>query len=266
MMRPYVLVIGLTLTFSALTTAGQIKEPLGLASIGAVEKEVREFYDSYGEDMRQARRENIAARYDDRGYYVVGNGAKRFVTFADSRERYLKRWTPPKSFNWRDLSFEVVSPDAVVVTGFFDHESTSSEKLAFSYTALLTKRSGKWLIRVEDESMSPVAYTSKDISGSRSAAGPYKYLFTAQPFASISAHRHSVDMKITVKSGQKFILMGDLNAAKVQRFDAGSTFTIPAGTWHVEWWETETVEEIEVVNPMKTERASPATPRTQGAQ
>jgi hypothetical protein len=68
-------------------------------------------------------------------------------------------------------------------------------------------------------------------------------------------------MKITVKSGRKYILMGDLDNAKVQRFEAGSTFVIPANTWHVEWWETETVEEIEIMAPTRTERATPTTPR-----
>jgi hypothetical protein len=222
----------------------------------AVEKEIRDFYDAYAADLLGAKRESIAARYDERGYYRMGNGSKRFVPMADVKEAYLKRWSPPKTFAWKDLSIEIMSPEAAVVTSLFDWETST-----LSYTALLTKRLGKWLIRVEDESMSPTLYAIKDISGSRSVPGPFKYTLTAQPTASISAHRHSVDMKITVKSGQKFILMGDLNATKVQRFDVGSTFTIPAGTWHVEWWETETVEEIEVVSPMKTERASPATPR-----
>jgi hypothetical protein len=68
-------------------------------------------------------------------------------------------------------------------------------------------------------------------------------------------------MKITVRFGRKFILMGDLDNARVQRFEAGSTFTIPANTWHVEWWEEDTLEDIEVVGPTRTERASPTSPR-----
>lgn len=52
--------------------------------------------------------------------------------------------------------------------------------------------------------------------------------------ASIAAHRHSVDMKITVREGRKFILMGDLENARVQVFEVGSTFVIPANTWHME--------------------------------
>lgn len=228
----------------------------------ATEREIREFYDSYAEDLRSARREAIANRYDRRGYFSLGNGRKQLVSFEESKNRYLNRWTGPKSFEWKDLSIEVLSPDAAVVTGLFDWQPISGEKATLSYSSLLTKQSGEWLIRVEDESISPVGYTTKPVSGSSSQPGLYKYILTAQPTASIAAHCHSVEMKITVRSGRKFILMGDLNNAKVQVFEAGSTFVIPAQTWHVEWWETETVEEIEVVAPMVTERASPSTPRT----
>jgi hypothetical protein len=36
---------------------------------------------------------------------------------------------------------------------------------------------------------------------------------------------------------------------------------IPAGVWHVEWFESDTITEIEIVAPWETERASPETPR-----
>jgi hypothetical protein len=72
-------------------------------------------------------------------------------------------------------------------------------------------------------------------------------------------------MKITVRFGRRFILMGDLDNARVQRFDAGSTFTIPANIWHVEWWEAETLEEVEGIGPMQTEHASSETTRQAAA-
>ena len=103
---------------------------------------------------------------------------------------------------------------------------------------------------------------TRRLAGNPSEAGPFRYYYQAPAGAGLAAHRHSVDMRITVRSGRKFILMGmDLEAARVQRFEAGSTFVIPAGTWHVEWWETDTLEEIDGVGPMRSERASPATPR-----
>ncbi len=73
-------------------------------------------------------------------------------------------------------------------------------------------------------------------------------------------------MNIKVISGRKLILMGDLDNAKVQVVEAGSSVLIPANTWHVEWWETETLEEISGTGPMKTERASPASPRIKALQ
>lgn len=103
---------------------------------------------------------------------------------------------------------------------------------------------------------------TRRLSGNPAEAGPFRYYYQAPAGASLAAHRHSVDMRITVRSGRKFILMGmDLESARVQRFDAGSTFVIPAGTWHVEWWETDTLEEIDGSGPMRSDRASPTTPR-----
>lgn len=229
--------------------------------LAAAEKEVREFYDAYAEDLRKHRTEAISDRYDSRGYFSLGNGSKRLVPFEESKKRYMTQWTGPKSFEWKDLSFEILSPTSASVIGLFQWESATGEKAVLSYTSVLSKQSGKWKIRVEDESSYPLDYSSKPILGDRNTPGPYKYLFTARAGASLSAHRHTAEMKITVKSGRKFILMGDLEVAKVQRFEAGSTFVIPANTWHVEWWETETVEEIEMIAPTKTERATPATPR-----
>lgn len=229
--------------------------------MAATEREIKAFFDAYGEDLRSARREAIADRYDRRGYYRLGNGQKTLVSFEDVKNRYLTRWMPSKSFEWKDLSIEVLSKDAANVVGLFDIQAMTGEKASFSYSALVVKQSSKWFIRIEDESLSPVLYTTETISGDRNKPGLYKYKLTAQPTASIAAHRHSVDMKITVRAGRKFILMGELENARVQVFEAGSTFVIPANTWHMKWWETETVEEIEIIAPMKTERASPSTPR-----
>jgi quercetin dioxygenase-like cupin family protein len=227
----------------------------------AAELELKQFFAEYGEDIRQARREAIANRYDSRGYFSVGNGVKSYLTFDETKERYLKRWTGPKSFEWKDLSFELLSPTSAAAAGLFDIEFANGQKATYSYSASLIKQSGKWKIRVEDESANTSGYTTRTTSGDRNTPGVWKYSLTAQPGAAISAHRHNSDMKVTVASGRKFILMGDLDTAKVQIFEKGSTFVIPANAWHVEWWETETVEEIEITVPMRTERASPATPR-----
>lgn len=230
------------------------------ASTSAV-TELKAFYEEYADDLRLGRREAIANRYDSRGYFRLGNGSKSLVSFEESKNRYMTRWTAPKAFDWKDLSFEILSPTSAAVIGLFDYQAATDEKATFSYSAVLNKRSDGWRIRIEDESFNTLGYTTTTIAGDRNKPGPYKYSLTAQPATAISAHRHTAEMKITVKSGRKFILMGDRDAAKVQRYDAGSTFVIPANTWHVEWWEDETVEEIEMTAPTKTERAIPSSPR-----
>lgn len=224
------------------------------------EREIKDFFDSYAEDLRLHRGEAIAARYDSRGYYRMGNGNKTLVSFEDNRKRFLDDWTKPKSFEWKELSIEILSPDAAVVTALFDWQIGASEPRLYSYTGVLTKRTGKWRIRLEDESGAPPVLTTR-VTGNSSVAGAFKYLYKGLAGASIAAHRHSVEQRVTVRSGRKFILMGDLTKATVQIFEAGSSFTIPANAWHVEWWETETIEEIEGTGPMLTERATPQTPR-----
>lgn len=211
--------------------------------------------------MRQNLREKIANLYDTSGCYILGNANKEFLSFEENRKFYLTKWTTPKYFEWKDISIEIISSEAAVVTALITLEKTTGEKMSYSYTGLLVKKSGEWRIRVEDESFNATGYTTKYISGNRSSIGPVKYLFTAQPGASIAAHSHSADMYIKVVSGRKYIMMGDLDNSKVQRFDAGASFVIPAHTWHLEWWEEETVEEIDIIAPFQTKRATPSSPR-----
>jgi ketosteroid isomerase-like protein len=120
--------------------------------IAAAEQEVRQFYESYADDLRQHRREGIADRYDRRGVYLMGNGQKRLVTFEDVKARYLTKWKGPRSFEWHDLSFEIVAPDIAVVLGRFEWHTEDGKTVNFSYTGVLVKRDGRWRIRVEDES------------------------------------------------------------------------------------------------------------------
>lgn len=225
------------------------------------EKEIILFYDSYADDLRKHRREAITNRYDNRGYFRVGNGTKTFMPFEEIKKWYLTGWSGPVLFEWKNLSFEVLSPEAVVVTGLFDLQTIQQQLLTYSYSALLVKKTAGWRIRIEDESLSPLGYTTQSISGSPDLPGTYKYSLTAQPGASISAHRHSADQHIKVISGRKFILTGNLDTARVQIFTAGSSFVIPENTWHLEWWEEKTVENIERPSPWRTEFASPCSPR-----
>ena len=87
------------------------------SGLSATERELRDFYDNYRDDLVKQRREEIADRYDARGYFGLGNGRKELVTFEENKRRYLKEWTGPKAFEWRDLSYEILSPTAATVVG-----------------------------------------------------------------------------------------------------------------------------------------------------
>src|SRR4051812_14930762 len=148
---------------------------------GSAEQELKEFYDAYADDLIKGRGEAIANRYDPRGYYSLGNGNKQYFTAAEAKTRYMTRWTAPKGFVWKDMNFEVLSPESAPVVGLFDLEGATGDKLGMSYSAVLVRSAGKWRIRIEDESFNSMGLKTKTISGNRNTAGPYKYLLTAEP-------------------------------------------------------------------------------------
>lgn len=134
--------------------AGAPREP-GRSEAVAVERELRAFYDSYAEDLRQHRREAIANRYDPRGVFLLGNGRKVLRSFEEIKSLYLSKWKGPRTFEWKDITVEVLSPDSAVVLGRFDWRTAAGETLNFSYTGVLVRHPGGWRIRVEDESTEP---------------------------------------------------------------------------------------------------------------
>lgn len=118
--------------------------------------DAQSFMASYAADLLAGRRDAIIARYDPRGAYLVGHGRKQLMPLDSVAAMYRgSGWQPPASFAWRDLSYEVAGPDAVVVTGLFDWAPTGRPAITFSYTALLVRRDGRWFIRLEDESGPP---------------------------------------------------------------------------------------------------------------
>ncbi|WP_420127569.1 hypothetical protein [Longimicrobium sp.] len=121
------------------------------------EAEARAFMESYAQDLRAGAREAIIARYDPRGSYRVGNGHKSFEPLDSTRAMYMSRWEAPAVFEWRDLSYEVLSDDAVMVVGRFEWTDAQGKMLPISYTGLLLRQDGQWRIRLEDESISPAA-------------------------------------------------------------------------------------------------------------
>jgi len=119
--------------------------------------EARAFMAAYADALRAGDRTGIAARYDRRGAYFLGNGRKRFETQAQIQAIYASNdWQPPHRFEWRDLSFEPVGADAVVIAGQFAWTLAAGEApMIFSYTGLLHRQDGALRIRLEDESFAP---------------------------------------------------------------------------------------------------------------
>ena len=89
--------------------------------------------------------------------------------------------------------------------------------------------------------------------GNTQQAGPFKYQLRIPAGARVAVHKHSKDVHVKVLSGSMFIIIGEpLESSRVQRFATGSVFVVPAGSWHDEWWDEETVLEAEGVGPMET--------------
>ncbi len=120
-----------------------------------LEAEARSFMEAYAQDIRNRDAEAVAARYNRSGAYRMGQGRKQFNSFDSIRAGYLERWLGqgPSTFEWQDLSFEVLSSDAVLVAGrFMWGRGDSLAPLNFSYTGVLTRQDGELRIRLEDES------------------------------------------------------------------------------------------------------------------
>lgn len=142
--------IGLTAPF-ALAACASVPTPPATATIGS---EARAFMAAYAADLRAHDREAIAARYHPDGAHMIFDGMREFVSAADLRKSYLEGWTGPKSFAWRDLTYEVTGPDSVVVVGGFDWDDGKAVR-KMAYTGLLRRTAGGLRIRLENEGPVP---------------------------------------------------------------------------------------------------------------
>lgn len=140
---------------AALAVEAQTAKAAKPSRVTATEREVLAFYDAYAEDLRQHRRAAIAERYDRRGVFFMGNGTKQWESYEATKNSYLTKWTGPKSFAWKDLTVEVLSPNAAVVLARFEWQTADGETLTFSYTGVVLRQADQWRIRVEDESRQP---------------------------------------------------------------------------------------------------------------
>jgi hypothetical protein len=146
----------------ALPAAVPAQDPAGAApgvartetARAAAHAEAAAFMAAYGRELIAGDRAAIARRYHRGGAWRVGHGLKSFESWPAIEGFYAgEHWARPASFEWQDLSYEVLGPDAVVVVGLFRWRlAAGGEPLTLSYTALLVRQDGELRIRLEDES------------------------------------------------------------------------------------------------------------------
>ena len=118
----------------------------------ALLEEAKHFMDEYAADLLRGDRAAITARYDKHGVYEIRPAEKKFTSHAELVSRYQNQWEKPGLFEWRDLSYEVLGPDKVLVTGLFAWgRSASSSPDILSYVAILHRQDGELRIRLEAE-------------------------------------------------------------------------------------------------------------------
>ncbi|HEY0780615.1 MAG TPA: hypothetical protein VGD56_21845 [Gemmatirosa sp.] len=114
--------------------------------------EARAFMDGYGRDLRAGNRAALGARYDTAGAYAVSMGRKALRPYAEIVAGYAT--APPQRITFRDFSYEVLGPGAVLVAGLFDLAAadTARAPLTFAYIGVLRRGPGGLRLRLEHES------------------------------------------------------------------------------------------------------------------
>ena len=115
-------------------------------------REAKAFMEGYAGDLSRGDRGAVAARYDREGAYFLITGGRQFTSHEAIVRIYASSWQPPTHFEWRDLKFDAVGTDAVVVNGWFTWGATDGAK-TFTYTGFLRRQDGKLRIRLEDETL-----------------------------------------------------------------------------------------------------------------
>ena len=144
----------LLLAFALVPAAAAAQAASSTAAEAPIVAEARAFMARYGQDLWQGNRQAVAARYDRQGAWHVGPGRAELESWDQINRRYRNRWAPPASFEWRDLAYEPLGPDSVLVIGGFrwwPQKKADKPPLDYSYTALLVRRDGELRIRLENE-------------------------------------------------------------------------------------------------------------------
>ena len=86
---------------------------------------------------------------------MIFNGERSNRSFDEIVARYRDQWTGPTSFQWRDLAYDVLNPDSVIVTGAFDWGTPDGVE-KYAYSGVLQRQEGEFRIRLEVESSIPI--------------------------------------------------------------------------------------------------------------
>jgi hypothetical protein len=122
----------------------------------SAEAEARAIMSRLSADLNAGDREAIIRTYDGRGAFFVGGGQKVFRPPTAISAFYRSAdWTPPAHFEWHDLSYEVLGPNAVVVSGCFEWAEHPESSVVYSYTGLLVRQASELKLRLEHEDEAP---------------------------------------------------------------------------------------------------------------
>ncbi len=135
------------------TRLGAEAEERGAAE--GIEREARAFMAAYGQALASRDRSGVAGRYSASGATIILDGARRTRSKEEIVARYRDAWAGPDSFAWRDLTYEALGPDTIIVSGGFDWGSATGVT-AYSYASVLQREQGELRIRLEVESSIPV--------------------------------------------------------------------------------------------------------------
>jgi hypothetical protein len=246
--------------FAVLITGTTFDPVHAQANTGAMttEGEARVFMQQYEEDLRLHRREALAARYSLRGSYFPSRSSSKVVSIEAISALYhnSSQWTGPEIFEWRDLSYEVSGPDAVVVVGsFLWQDPTESEASAYSYSNLLVREDGRLRIRLEHEApqvgeksaitdisdedairairkMSNQALASRDISALKSTWLSTLHITTSSGDV-ISSGDEMVSAFSEVFSDPNFITY--VRTTKDVNLSPGKSYAAESGEWVGRW-------------------------------
>jgi len=124
--------------------------PQATAPSADLETQAQSFMAAYADDLRNGDRDGVAERYHAEGAYAIFNGSGGFRSFGAIAARYRETWAPPLSFEWLNLVYEPLGPDAVAVVGGFAW-SDGSGVGRYSYTGILRREDGALKIVLEDK-------------------------------------------------------------------------------------------------------------------